>query len=118
MIRFVPPRSGGSGPFWTFGFPGGNRAQELRRGEVMYRLHQQIGKNGVLLQQGFPGKQAAKTAVNVAFFLRQLFCLVLVVAGEGIGMMAKVLLRRGYCFMLAINGHGRCRPGQRQCKQQ
>jgi hypothetical protein len=118
MIRFVPPRSGGSGPFGTFGFPGGNRAQELRLREVVYRLNQQIGKNGVLLQQGFPGKQAAETAVNVAFLLRQLFCLVLAVAGESIGMMAKVLLRRGHCFMLAINGHGRCRPGQRQCKQQ
>lgn len=118
MIRFVPPRSGGSGPFWTFGFPGGNRAQELRRREVVYWLNQQIGKKGVLLRQGFPGKQAAKAAVNVAFLLRQLFCLGFVVAGEGIGMMPQVLLCRGHCFMIAINGHGRCRPGQRQCKQQ
>ncbi len=118
MIRFVPPRSGGSGPFWTFGFPGGNRAQELRRREVVYWLNQQIGKNSVLLLQSFPGKQAAKAAVNVAFLLRLLFCLVLVVAGEGIGMMAQVLLRRGYCFMLAINGYGGSRPGQRQRKQQ
>lgn len=118
MIRFVPPRSGGSGPFGTFRFPGGNRAQELRRREVVCGLNQQTGKNGALQQQGFPGKQTAKAAVNMAFLLRQLFCLGFVVAREGIGMMAKVLLSRGHCFMLAINGHGRCRPGQRQCKQQ
>lgn len=118
MIRFVPPRSGGSGPFGTFGFPGGNRAHELRRREVVCGLNQQIGKNGVLLQQGFPGKQTAKAAVNMAFLLRQLFCLGFVVAEEGIGMMAKVLLRRGHCFMLAINGYSRCRPRQRQCKHQ
>lgn len=68
MIRFVPPRSGGSGPFWTFGFPGGNRAHELRRREVVCGLNQH-GKNDVLLQQGFPGKQTAKAAVKVAFFL-------------------------------------------------
>lgn len=116
MIRFVPPRSGGSGPFGTFGFPRGSRGQELRRREVVYWLNQQIGKNGVLLQQGFPGKQAAKAAVNVVFLLRKLFCLVLVVTGEGIDMMAQVLLRRGHCFMIAINSYGGCRPRQRQRK--
>ena len=118
MIRFVPPCSGGSGPFGTFGFSRENRGQELRRREVVYWLNQQIGKNGVLLLQSFSGKQAAKAAVNMTFLLRQLFCLGFVVAGEGVGMMTQVLLRRGYRFMLAINGYGGSCPGQCQRKQQ